>query len=167
MPYEWEFETLGRPLTPSGQKCHRGPMIDIEMRMAQPLLRIPEAERLRQHVLSHIVDINNVAVETREVCLRVLNSNLGPVFFYLNPQAASLQVPICEKRNSIDIDYDLKVFDQFYPKVVDSLQGYNVSKQHLALIREGLKANNAIMRVAARCAVVLLVTYVEYGLDNA
>lgn len=167
MPYEWEFETLGRPLTPSGQKCHRGPMIDIEMRMSQPLLRIPEAERLRQHLLSNIVDPAGVEVRTRETCLRVLNSNLGPVFFYLNPKAASLQVNICEKRNSIDIDNDLKVFDQFYTQVVDSLQKYNVSRQHLTLIREGLKSNNAIMRVAARCAVILLVTYVEFGLDNA
>jgi hypothetical protein len=142
-------------------------MIDIEIRMSQPLLRIPEAERLRQHLLLHIVDINNVAVQTRETLLRVLNSNLGPVFFNLNPKWQSLIVLICEKRNSLDIDNDLKVYDVFYSQVLSALRKYNVLPQHVELIAAGLKSNSAIMRVAARCAVVLLVAYVEVGLDNA
>jgi len=164
MPYEWEFETSGRPLTPLGKKCHRGPMIDVEIRMSQPCLTIPEAERLRQHLLQHIVDINNVAVQTRETILRTLNSNLGPMFFKLYSRSKGLQVEICEKRNSLVIDEELKVNDVFYRQVVGSLKNYNVSKQHLDLMLEGLASNSAIMRVAARCSVVLMVTFVEMDL---
>jgi hypothetical protein len=164
MPYEWEFETSGRPLTPQGRKCHRGPMIDVEIRMSQPCLTIPEAERIRQHLLLHIVDVNDVAVQTRETILRTLNSNLGPMFFKLYTRAKGLQVEICEKRNSLIIDEELKANDVFYRQVVESLRTYNVTKQHLDMMSDGLKSNNAIMRVAARCSVVLMVTFVEMGL---
>lgn len=164
MPYEWGFETSGRPLTPEGKKCHRGPMIDVEIRMSQPCLTIPEAERVRQHLLTHIVDINNAAVQTRETVLRVLNSTLGAAFFKLYAISKSLQVEICEKRNSLVIDEELKVNDVFYKQVINSLRRYNVSKQHLDLMLEGLTSNSAIMRVAARCSVVLMVAFVEMDL---
>jgi len=164
MGYIWEFEVGGRPPTPLGRKCHRGPMIDIEVRMSQACLTIPEAERIRQHLLQHIVDINNVAVQTREVVLRVMNSNLRAMFLSLVPIASELQVLICEKRNSLDIDYDVKYEDQFYTQVLSTFARYGTRPQHVDLISDALKSNSAIMRVAARCAIVLMVAYIEASL---
>ena len=113
MAYVWEFETTGRPVFPLGRKCHRGPMIDVEIRMSKPCLHIPEAERLRQHLLLNIVDTPYVAVQTRETILRALNSNIGPMFFNLLTRAKGLQVLICEKKNSLVIDDELKIYDVF------------------------------------------------------
>lgn len=162
--YTWEFETGGRSLTPLGQKCHRGPMIDIEIRMSQPCLTIPDAEKIRQHLLQKVVTSPQVAVQTRETILRVLNSNLNAMFLGLVPQAKDLQVLICEKRNSLDIDDDLKVYNIFYSQVSSKFTAYGVRSQHVTLIQDALKSNSAIMRVAARCAVVLMVAYVETSL---
>jgi hypothetical protein len=164
MTYSWEFEVGGRPPTPLGRKCHRGPMIDIEIRMSQSCLTIPEAERIRQHLLQHVVDINNPAVQTREVVLRVLNSNLRAMFMGLIPVADALQVLICEKRNSLDIDNDVAYEDQFYKQVLGTFARYGTRPQHVDLISDALKSNSAIMRVAARCAIVLMVAYIEASL---
>ena len=164
MGYTWEFEVGGRPPTPLGRKCHRGPMIDIELRMSQACLTIPEAERLRQHLLGHIVDIDKVAVQTRETILRTMNSNLRAMFLSLIPVAKDLQVLICEKRNSLEIDNDLKVYDVFYKQVTSAFTAYSVRPQHVTLIADALRSNSAIMRVAARCSVVLMTAYVELSL---
>ena len=164
MTYFWEFETEGRPLTAAGRKCHRGPMIDVEERMALPCLTIQDAERLRKHLLVHIVDINNAAVQTREVILRVFNSNLNAVFTRLASQRKTLQVLICEKKNSIVIDDETKVYDRFYMQVLDRLLDYGVNRENIMLISSALKSNSATMRVAARCTIVLLVAYVELDL---
>lgn len=164
MGYTWEFEIGGRPLLPSGRKCHRGPMINIEVRMSQACLTIPEAERIRQHLLAHVVDINNAAVQTREVVLRVMNSNLRAMFLGLIPVAKELEVLVCEKRNSLDIDDEVKYEDQFYTQVLSTFARYGTRPQHVDLISAALKSNSAIMRVAARCAIVLMVAYIEASL---
>lgn len=164
MPYTWEFEIGGRPLYPLGQKCHHGPMIDVEIRMSKACMSIPEAERIRYHLLTHIVDTTDPATQTREVVLRVLNSNLRGIFMNLVPIAQELQVLICEKRNSLDIDKEVGVYDDFYGKVLSQFTLYGVSRQHIGLISDALKSKNAILRVAARCAVVLMVAYIEMGL---
>ena len=164
MGYTWEFEVGGRPPTPLGRKCHRGPMIDIEVRMSQACLTIPDAERIRQHLFQYIVDINNPAVQTREVVLRVMNSNLRAMFLGLVPIAKELEVLICEKRNSLDIDNDVQYEDRFYSQVLATFVRYGTRPQHVDLISAALKSNSAIMRVAARCAIVLMVAYIEASL---
>lgn len=164
MTYEWEFETTGRPLLPQGRRCHRGPMIDVEERMSRPCLTIKGAEKVRQHLLMHIVDINQPAVQTRETVLRVLNSNLGPMFFKLKSQTKELQVLICEKKNSIILDDELSVYNDFYDEVLSGLGKQNVTKQHLDMILAASRSNNAILRVASKCAVVLMVAFVELDL---
>jgi hypothetical protein len=164
MTYLWEFEIAGRPLLPLGQKCHRGPMIDVETRMSQPCVTIQDAEKLRYHLLKNIVDTSNPAVQTREVILRVFNSNLNAIFTRLADQRQTLQVTICEKRNSLYIDEDVKVLDRFYMQVLPRLMDYGVNRQNVDLISAALSSNSAIMRVAARCAIVLLVAYIELDL---
>lgn len=139
-------------------------MIDVEVRMSQPCLTIPEAERIKQHLLQHVVDINQAAVQTREVVLRVLNSDLRAMFMALIPVADALQVLICEKRNSLDIDNEVAYEDQFYSQVLSHFTEYGTRSQHVDLISAALKSNSAIMRVAARCAIVLMVAYIELSL---
>jgi hypothetical protein len=141
-------------------------MIDVEERMSRPCLRIREAERIRQHLLLHIVDINNVTVQTREVILRVFNSNLSAIFRRLVSRRQELQVLICEKKNSLILDAELRVFDPFYVKVLGQFAEYGVNPRHVELISNGLVSNSAIMRVASRCAIVLMVAFIELDADN-
>ena len=136
-------------------------MIPIEIVMSRAYSLVPGSESLRGRLLTHIVDTPLVAVQTREVILRTLGSNLGPIFTELNNAKRTLQVTICEKRNSIPIDRELVAWDRDYLNVANSLTDFAVSPQHLALMKSALQSLNPVFRVAARCAIILMVAYVE------
>jgi len=164
MVYFWEFETGGRPVDYTGRHCHRGPMIDVEIVMAQPFVYMVNLELLRARLLSKIVSIDNTAVQTREVVLRVLNNILAPIFARLTPRTAELQVLICEKRNALDIESDLASLNPFYLEAATSLKTYGLPQQQVDLLTTALNSNSPIIRVAGKCAVVLVASYLE--LDN-
>lgn len=161
MPYDWEFNTGGLPPGPLGKKCHRGPMIDIEIVMSKPLTIVPGAEALRGRLLAHIVDTPLVAVQTREVVLRVLNSNLGPIYVALNNTKHVLFVDICEKRNTIPIDRELRAWDRDYIDVARQFKNYETSPQSTELLLSALRSVNPVFRLAARCAIILMAAYIE------
>lgn len=163
MPYDWSFYTSGRPITPEGQRCHRGPMIDIEIVMSQPFTVMADWEVLRARVQKAIVDIDLVAVQTRETVLRSLNNQLGPIFTVLLPQKKYLQVLICEKRNSVDIERDLQDLNPNFVEKLPRLTGLGVQKQHIDLLLSAIRSNSVIMRVAGKAATILLVSYLEMG----
>lgn len=165
MAYEWEFETGGRPIDPIGRVCHRGPMIDVEIVMSQPFTYMGHLETLRKRLLIRIVDIDNAAVQTREVVLRVLNNILAPIFARLTPQTKDLQVTICEKRNSLDIESDLSALNPFYLEGAKSFLRYGLPQQHVELLVSSLNSNSPVVRVAAKCATILVAAYME--MDNA
>lgn len=161
MTYEWEFNTANRPLEPQGRKCHRGPMIDIEVAMAQPFTVVSGAETLRKLLLEKLVDINLVAVQTRECLLRTLNSNVGPLFKTVNPRYPEIKTLICEKRNSVVIDRELSGYDFQFRGGIASLVNYGVNPNNIAVISEALNSSSPILRVAARCAFILTATLIE------
>lgn len=161
MSYEWEFNTAGRPLSPVGRQCHRGPMLDIEIVLSRKYSVVPGSETLRSRLLAHIVDTNLLAVQTRELILRVLDSNLSSIFVELNRDKLKLKVDICEKRNSIPIDRELHAWDGDYVQVATRLKDFNVAPSRVALLLSALKSTNPVYRVAARCAIILMVAYVE------
>jgi len=161
MSYTWEFTVTGRPLVPVGRKCHRGPMVDIEIAMAKPFSVMKGVESLRALVLEHVVDTTFVAVRTRECILRVLNSNVGPLFVTVNPRYGDLDTYICEKRNSLTIDQELSHYDFQFEAGIRSLKLYGVNDSNIEVLLSALKSNSPIMRVAARCSLVLAATLVE------
>lgn len=166
MTYEWEFETGGRPPGPLGRKCHRGPMIDVELRMSQPFVKtrdLVDCELLRKRLLDHIVDTTLVAVQTRECILRSLYSQIGPVFVKLTPRKKELWVLICEKRNSLLIDEDLKELDYMYRSALQWFPTFGVTRESIDMMLSALESNSPIVRVAARCGVVLMATFIEMG----
>lgn len=162
--YEWEFETGGRPPTPVGRHCHRGPMIDVEITMSQPFSYMVNYELLRARLLQYIVDIDNVSVQTREVVLRVLNNIFAPMFARLTPRTAELQVLICEKRNALDIEADLASLNPFFIEAARGLFDYGLPQQQVDLLLSSLESNSAIVRVAGKCATILVAAYME--MDN-
>lgn len=161
MPYEWSFFTTGRPLTPEGRRCHRGPMIDVEIVMSQPFVVMSDWDKLRARVEKAIVDIDLVAVQTRETVLRSLNNQLGPIFQRLSLQKKDLQVLICEKRNSVDIERDLQDLNPVFVEKLPSLVARGIQKQHIDLLLSAVKSNSVIMRVAGKAATILLVSFME------
>lgn len=161
MPYEWEFTTGGRPEDLRGKKCHRGPMIDIEVRMSRPFVSMVFLERERVKLLEALVDTTLWAVRTRDGVLRVMNGDLGAVFTRLLPQKKYLQVLICEKRRAIDIDRDVVWLDRSFVSGVERLLQYGIQEQHIALMRSALQSGSPIQRVAGRCAVILIAAYLE------
>lgn len=163
MPYEWSFFTEGRPLTPEGRRCHRGPMIDVEIVMSQKFVVMSGWERLRARVEKDIVDTDLVAVQTRETVLRSLNNQLGPIFQRLASQKKFLQVLICEKRNSVDIERDLQDLNPVFVEMIPTLMAQGVQKQHADLLLSAVKSNSVIMRVAGKAATILLVSFMEMG----
>jgi len=138
-------------------------MIDIELIMAQPFTIMTGAETLRKMLLEQLVDINLVAVQTRECILRTLNSNVGPLFQTVNPQFEELKVLICEKKNSVTIDDALTSYDFQFKQGIESLESYGVTKMNIKVLLEALESSSAILRVAARCAFILSATLVEMG----
>jgi hypothetical protein len=161
MPYEWEFTTGGRPEDLRGKKCHRGPMIDVEVRMSQPFVIMGFLERERVKLLEALVDTTLWPVRTRDDVLRVLNGDMGSIFTRLLPQKKYLQVLICEKRRAIDIDADVRWLDSSFKAGVERLLQYGIQEQHIVLMRSALQSESPIQRVAGRCAVILIAAYIE------
>ena len=164
--YEWEFDTSGRPPTPLGRACFRGPMIAVEQRMALPFTVTKasiDTELLRNRLLDHIVDTTLIAVRTRETVLRSLSSPVGPLFVKLTPLRSELQVLICEKRNSIDIDNDLLYLDPMFEKAALSFENYGIQRPSITMLVDALRSNSPVLRVAARCGVILTAAFIELG----
>lgn len=159
--FDWYFHTGGRPATPVGRQCHYGPMIDVEIVMAQKYVLNAEWEILRARVLGAIVDTTQVATQTREVILRSLNNQLGPIFQRLAPVKRELQVLICEKRNSVDIERDLQSLNPVFVEMLPRLVTQGVPVQHVDLLLSAIRSNNVIMRVAGKAATILLVSFLE------
>lgn len=161
MTYVWEFETAGRPLFPSARRCFRGPMIPLEVVMAAPFTVVTQAEMLRNRTLTHIVSSSLRPVQTREVILRTLHSNLASIFVDLVNQQKELEVLICEKRNSIPIDEELAQYDLLYRNIADSFSTFGLKKQYGDLFVSALNSTNAVLRVASRCAIIVMSATIE------
>jgi len=161
MSYEWEFTTGGRPEDLRGKKCHRGPMIDVEVRMSQPFATLSFLERERVKLLEALVDTTLWAVRTRDGVLRVMNGDMGAIFARLLSQKKYLQVLICEKRRAIDIDRDVSWLDRSFLTGLEQLKQYGIQEQHIALMRSALQSSSPIQRVAGRCAVILIAAFLE------
>jgi hypothetical protein len=136
-------------------------MVDVELAMSQPFTVMTSAESLRKMLLEHLVESPFVAVRTRECVLRVLNSNLGPLFVFVNPRYATLKTLICEKRNSLLIDRELSSHDFQFEQAMHDLEIYGVNKSNVDVLLDGLKSTSPIVRVAARCALVLAASLLE------
>jgi hypothetical protein len=161
MTYVWEFETAGRLPEPEYRRCHRGKMIPLEEVMAARFLRVPNAELLRNRTLDHIANTELREVQTREVILRTLRSNLSAIFVDLVNQQKTLEVLICEKRNSIPIDTELRQYDLLYENVAASFVNYRINEEYVNMLIASLKSTNAVLRVAARCAIVIMSAIIE------
>ena len=161
MTYEWEFETAGRPATPPVRRCFRGPMIPLELVMSRALSRVPMAEKVRNRTLDHIVSSSLRSVQTREVVLRTLHSNLSGIYVDLVNQQKELEVLICEKRNSIPIDNELRQYDLLYADAAKSFITFGLNKDYEDKFIAALKSSNAVLRVAARCAIVVMAANIQ------
>jgi hypothetical protein len=103
-------------------------------------------------------------VQTREVILRVLHSNLSAMFVDLTNQQKDLEVLICEKRNSIPIDTELLPYELMYREAAASLIPLGINKLYtdkLITAVSSSTSSNAVLRVAARCAIVVMSAIVE------
>jgi hypothetical protein len=159
--YTWKFSTSGRPIGPIGRRCHRGPMIPIEVVMSRSFTKMSHMETLRARLLTHVVDTPLVAVQTRETVLRVLNSNLAAMYPAILPIKTSLKVLICEKRNSIPIDQELRPYDSQWKDGIRTFIDYGVIPPHVDLILEGIDSQSPVYRTAARCSAILTAAYIE------
>ena len=167
MAFDWHFYTGEYPINPTSRRCFRGPMIDVEVIMSKQFILLEQYNGLRVALMDHIVDTELVAVRTREVVLRTLNGMLGPIFARLTPRKKSLQVIICEKRSSVDIDSDLAKLDPFFRASIVDLRKYSVPPQQVSLILSAFDSASPVLRVAGRCATILLYSYIEMDAQNA
>ena len=161
MPFDWRFFTEGVPFTGSIRVCHRGPKIPVEVDMSQQFTTLEDIEPLRSRVLNSVTTTQNSAVRAREVVLRVMHSNLGPIFTPLRNIQSELEVVICEKRSSIIIDKELAPWNSSFKAGLLSLENHGIPKSTIELILQALLSQSAPYRVAARCAIILLSALVE------
>ena len=166
MSYTWHFYTQTRRLNPIGRRCHRGPMIDVEVVMSTPFRYLGHFNLLRKRLLDSITDSTLLAVQTREVVLRSLNTLLGPMFARLAPRKKSLQALICEKRTSPVVLASLSDSLYFYPAAAKELVSYGVPSQQVDLLVAALESSSPIMQVAGQCATVLLMSFIEMDYQN-
>lgn len=166
MSFTWHFYTGEQEIEPVVRRCYRGPMIDVEQTLAVPFTYMTTFNTLRARLLEDVVDSVLVAVQTREVVLRSINSLLGPMFFRLAPQKKALQVLICEKKDSISIENDLADLNSFYLSAAQSLYGFQIPSQQIDLLVSALESKSPVMRVAGKCAVILLAAFIEMDYHN-
>jgi len=134
--------------------------------MAVPFVTMSAHNTLRRRLLDDVVDTTLIAVQTRETVLRVLNSTMGPMFARLASQKEALQVTICEKRQSIEIEADLADLVPFYQSGARDLLRYGVPIQQVDLILEALGSGSPILQVAGKCATILLAAFIEMDSQN-
>jgi hypothetical protein len=165
--FTWHFFTGGRPVDPVGRRCHRGPMTDLEVAMSKAFVTLTEYNSLRKRLLDGIVDTQLAAVQTREVVLRCINGSLNSMFTQF-PQAQRelLEVPICEKKNSIDIQTALASLHPFYLEAARGLFTYGLSQQYVEVVTEALQSNSPIVVVEGMCATILWATLFETGTQD-
>jgi len=142
-------------------------MIDVEVIMSKQFVLFEQYNSLRVALMDNVVGTTLVAVRTREVVLRTLNGLLGPMFARLTPQKKELQKIICEKRSSVDIDKYLAVMDSFYRAAIKDLRRYAIPQQQVELLLSSLESSSPVVRVASRCATILLYSYLEMDAQNA
>jgi hypothetical protein len=136
-------------------------MIPIEVVMSRAFTRVKQAEKIRNRTLDHIVSSTLRPVQTREVILRTLHCNLAGIYVDLVNQQKELETLICEKRNSIPIDNELRQYDLMYEEVANSFRSYGLNKDYGDKFVAALKSSNAVLRVAARCAIVVMAANIE------
>ena len=163
MTYEWDFYTGASDSVVSAQKCHRGPMTDFEIQLSRPFSVLASAEKHRKLVLRYIVDTTAPSVRTRECVLRTINSEIGPLITVLYRDSAALQAPICEKRRATDIEADLVGEALDFDVLLNPMVPYGVQPQQIEIVRNALKSSNPILRVAGKCATIVLATLIEIG----
>ena len=167
MPFTWKFYTGEfSPALPE-RRCYRGPMIYVGWRMSRPWTVYPRQDHLRFLLLNSVTGSELKAVQTREVVLRVMNNILAPIFARLYPQKKGLQATICEKRSATLIENDLAQYQRKYMDLLRMLPPLQVPVQQKELLRNALESSNPALRVAGKCALVLLVSYMQMDLDNA
>jgi len=166
MPYSWHFYTGTGGINPVGRRCHRGPMIDVEITMSTPFVYLSQFNMLRKRLLNSVVDTELLPVQTREIVLRTLNTLLGPIFARLASRRKALQVAICEKRNSPAIEADLGEVTAFYTSAVRELISYKVPQQQIDLLVAALESNSPVVRVSGKCATILLMAFIEMDHQN-
>ena len=166
MSFTWHFYTGTHTINPVPRRCHRGPMIDVEQTMAVPFRYMTPYNTLRKRLMDDIVDSVLIAVQTREIILRTLNTLLGPMFARLAPQKKSLQVIICEKRTSTAIEDDLLDLAPFYLGAAQDLSNYAIPPQQIDLLVSAIQSKSPIMRVAGKCATILLIAFIEMDYQN-
>jgi len=174
MSYTWHFYTGSPGFTPEPRHCYRGPMIDVETVMAAPYTYLNQFNPIRKRLLDNIVNDtyqqapiqSALAVQTREVVLRVLKTSLGPIFARLTPRKKQLEADICEKRNSITIENALGNVTPTYLNVLQALGPYGVPRPQIELLRAALESQSPVLRVSGKCATVLLLSYIEMDYHN-
>ena len=129
--------------------------------MSQQFTTLADIEPLRSRLLNSVTTTQNSAVRTREVVLRVMHSNLGPIFTPLRNAQSELEVVICEKRSSITIDKELAPWDSSFETALRSLENHGIPQSTITLMLEALTSQSAPYRVAGRCAVILLSALIE------
>jgi len=167
MAFDWHFYTGEYPVNPTSRRCFRGPMIDVEVIMSKPFSFFEQYNTLRVAVMDHVVDTTLVSVRTREIVLRTLNNMLGPIFARLTPQKKALQAIICEKRDSVSIDSKLAYLDPYFRTAILDLRRYSIPQQQVALLLSAFESASPVLRVAGRCATILLYSYLEMDVQNA
>lgn len=161
MAFLWEFETEGRTEVPTFRRCHRGPMLPVEVALTKSFTRISALNTLRARVAGVIVDSTDIAVRSREILLRVLHSNLGGIFVDYRNIQPELEALICEKRNSLEVAGDLDFFHRDFIEALRQLRTAGVLTEQLDLIYQAIRSKNAILRVAGYCSIVLLGAILE------
>jgi hypothetical protein len=166
MSFIWHFYTGESAATPVGRRCHRGPMIDIELVLSQPFTYMVGYNTLRLRLLGEITETTELAVQTREMLLRVLNSSLGPMMARLTPRKRALQALICEKRKSTEIDRSMEGISSFFAGGANGLYSYKFPQQQIDLLLAALESHSPVLRTAGKCAVVLIAGFFEMDYHN-
>jgi len=167
MTFRWEFTTEIEEydVKTLHEPCHKGPMIPLEEVIAKPFVHMHKYNLLRERLLVALTTTDNTASKTRELLLRVLNSDLKSLFSVLTLQRNDLQTRICGKRRATAIDTDLKHINHLYQAAGQDYLTSNGGLDAYKIIKDSLESSNVITRVIGKCALILLVALKESSLS--
>jgi hypothetical protein len=143
----------------TGVRYFRGPKTDLEFRITTRLTIFSQYEHLRTLLLESLTSTNNDTVQSRELVLRVMASELAPVF--VKVITVDLSTDILEKIKVTEIEAKIKDQYIYFETILTDLITHGVPKAQTELIKNALQSETPKLRVAACCAIILLLILVE------
>lgn len=137
-------------------------LVPAELWLTQNRFSTPGLAQLQSVVMGAVTSSDLTAVQARTLLKIVYGSDLAAMFkdlVVVTPTA--LNVVLCKRQRTSDIDTSLRVLAPFYPSAYNELKALGTPTQYIVMLNAHLTSPYFQNRVAANCALVLLAAAIK------